>query len=660
MFLPARMKKIRGVVLSDCAEDVLRELSAYGTVHLVNARELLQELGLSDGRGERLQEKCSELLRRITYLVDVLELAGTESAEKLSLVRKQSRQYLDDIESNLGGIESEVSAASEQTELLQEERVSLRRREAGLEALQSLGIQQSWLGRSDFLHTVSGFIDSEDVPELERQLSIRLGAEHVLELSSEAGKRKPMAVAVLPERGEDLEALLGSMRFEAFQAEGASAAEVRERLEEVEGSLEESEKKLAGIRARHGKRLLAYREIAEVEGEMARGFSKLAGSGRVHAFEGWVPEKKLKATLGAIEGAAKGSVCVRVFDPEKDENVPVLLDNPSLVKSFESITKSYGLPMYNEIDPTLFMAFSFPLIFGMMFGDIGHGAIIALAGFFLLKKKKDDPAFGRILMACGMTSILFGFMYGSLFGREDILHAYWLSPFHDVKEGHTLELFGFALFIGVLHMGLGLLINAANRARAGGLGNTLLGSIGRLMLFLTVGLLITKFFGFPIPVFEKAAGTSPSLIGLFGILLPMGLIVFEEVLHEFRHTSSFRSSLGAVGNGMFEALDSIIMFLSNTISYSRILILALIHAMVSEVIFVISNLVHEIAYVGFLLYYLVLIGGTVLLILALEGLVVYIHTLRLHFYEWFTKFYKAGGLEYNPFRINREYTFVKD
>lgn len=666
MLMSARMKRIQVLVLNEYAEDVLRELSAVGKIHMIDVKRVLKEHKLTDGRGERLTDMCSDLKRRLYHLMDILDIPKfSEDIEKVFIRRKTSKQYMDDVENEIIKLEEDVLKSSNTLGQLLEESTSLESKAAKLKSMAELGIKVSWLVDSKFVHTTCGFLNADDLDSLYAVLEKKIKKGYVLASGVQVDGKIPTAISVLNETADDLNYALSSVKYDRFTFNGDdqmpdSVNGIEDRLQSIVAEVKVHEQILRQLKETHQKNILVMGEVVEVEKHIANGLSLMGRTRRVHAIEGWVPEKEVKNVIKKIEDVSEGFMLVKLTDPAPDDNIPVALDNPKLIKPFEAITRTFGLPLYNEIDPTPFLAFSFPLIFGMMFGDVGHGTVIALAGYFMIRKKNMDSSFGKILIACGFTSVFFGFLYGSVFGREDILHPYWISIIHYVKAGHTKELFGFALFIGVLHMGLGIIINAVNKARSNGALNTIFGSLSQLVMFVAIATLITKFFDFPIPFIIELAEYPIPLIVLFGVFFPTLVIVAEETLHEYKLTSSIKAALGAAGNGAFEVMESLIMFLSNIISYSRILILALIHGMISEVIFVIGDLVGEVPFIGLILYYLLVIGGTVVLILALEGLVVYIHTIRLHFYEWFTKFYKGGGLEYVPFKITREYTYVKD
>lgn len=604
---------------------------------------------------------------RISGLMASLGISEDEKG-KFAVEDSSIHEKVDGIEGKLDLLESRVEKLLDSLNKLNDEESRIVLKQATLKSLADLGVDVALLGDSNRVYTVAGLIDRSDLDVLEDTIKDRTKETGMILKEELKGLRNEVPVVVISpsEYRADVITILAGLRFEKFEVATEDYTDdalerIETELERIEDSRTQALSQLKLFEQENKAWLVAMKEDLEIEKTIAHAESLMGKTRRVHVLDGWVPAKHLRDVGKRFADITGGATVIRAFDPEPGEDVPVVLENPSIIKPFESITLNFGLPSYNEIDPTLFLAISFPLIFGMMFGDIGHGAVVALFGHYLWKGRRDVTSIdiGRILFTCGLVSVLFGFLYGSFFGVEDVIHPVWTSPIHQVKEGMAKNLIGIALFVGVLQMSLGIVIDAVNRSYTHGFGDTFTGSLGRILLFFGVVTLITKLFGFPIPVFTLLAVLSSKIIGVVGILLPFTLITAEELMHTISNNPKKSELLAAAGHGLFEAADTTIMFLSNTISYARILILVLIHAMVSEVIYTIGELLKAAPYIGLMIYYLFIIGATVILILGLEGLVVYIHTIRLHFYEWFTKFYRAGGTQYMPLKIERIHTIKK-
>jgi vacuolar-type H+-ATPase subunit I/STV1 len=325
---------------------------------------------------------------------------------------------------------------------------------------------------------------------------------------------------------------------------------------------------------------------------------------------------------------------------EKDlrNTAPTVMKNNFFMRPFETITKLYGVPAYSEIDPTPFLAITFPLLFGLMFGDIGHGIILIISGLigaivFRNKKSRDFLNFCWIILYCGIGSILAGILYGEFFGMHNIelfgtvfLHLKPVTiPILNITLYNPLNnimaVFKFAVLIGVVHINLGWFIQFLNywKQHRKYLGFT--DSLIKIWL-LTGGTFLIFTFGFDIYVWM--APPYPILLPLLpGILLillkPFGKLFRVSYLKE-------ESIGGLIGEGTMESFETLLSIMSNVASYIRLLIIGLVF-------------------------------GNIIVIL-LEGLLVFINAIRLHFYEFFFKFYQGSGVTYIPFYLDDTYSVV--
>ena len=660
------MKKIRAIILNEYLNDVIDIFGKHGSVQIVDINDVLSEWKyVVPNTDTDSLNKYIDLMKRIDYCLESIGIRYMDSQGAIQMFdKKYNRENLTHLEKDFTGIESSIRPIHNKLEKLNEDKNILMAGKSTLETLRGMNIETGWLKESNILYVVSGLIRVEELKVFDESLYNVAGNYYViLSGKKQINNKVPVILITLKDYKDNVNHILDIVKFEKFiltedsHTTGDATENIIFKLKSLEVQEQELKSNVNELAKSYSDILLSMRYIVSIEKNISEILSLLGKSAKVYALEGWVPEKRVSELIRDIEDVSKGHALISLEDPSIKDSVPTALDNPKFVKPFESITKSFGLPRYNEIDPTFFLAFTFPTIFGMMFGDVGEGLVITIAAYIMYKYLgTKDPGFinfGKILFACGIMSTIFGFLYGSIFGIEDLIPAIWKSPLHAVKSGMMKELIGFALFIGVIHMGIGLGINSINRIYEKGI-NSILGSLGKLSLFFGVVTIIVKIFNFPIPVFSILGQYSIISIVMFGIFIPISLIVLEEVLHEIRHKSNTKNILSTLGNALFESVDTTIMFLSNTISYSRILVLVLIHAIISEVIYLISKLLMEIPYIGIFAHYLFIFTGTILLIFGLEGLVVYIQTIRLHYYEWFTKFYSAGGIEYRPFRIGME------
>lgn len=358
----------------------------------------------------------------------------------------------------------------------------------------------------------------------------------------------------------------------------------------------------------------------------------------------WIKEKDLEQVKELLKNESRRIIIEekKVSEMERQVMPPTLFRNNRFFKPFETIIKLYGLPSYYEIDPTPFVAIAFCLMFGIMFGDIGQGLIYFLAGLLLLKMNKM-PAVGQILTRLGGSSILFGFVYGSFFGLEHS-ELPWLPSLIgkplDPKNIPMILVAG--VVFGVVVMTISFMIGIINCLRRGNFENGIFGKNGVAGYVFFMGLILaaaalTGVIGLPIAVPLIAM-----LVSLITMLLkePLSNLVAGErpLIH------------GSVGSylteSIFEGVETILSTLSNAISFIRVGAFALNHAGLFLAFLVMSEMTSNIV-----LKILILILGNIL-ILTLEGLVVFIQGLRLEYYEMFSKYFQGDGVAFEPAKIS--------
>jgi len=374
---------------------------------------------------------------------------------------------------------------------------------------------------------------------------------------------------------------------------------------------------------------------------MQRVYDVCKGRGEVSGMfvlSGWIPADTLAAIKKTVEEEAPMTTVM--IEETKDISysgirIPTLLQNNSFFRAFQDIVSMYSLPSYGEIDPSPIVAISFILFFGFMFGDIGHGLMIFLGAMFMVKRGMMKRSFGQVIKSAAVSSMVFGVLYGSIFGMEDIIPALWLSPMHD-----TNKLLMIAICLGVFMISLGLVLNMIKQYRARDFGRLLFDGQGMagLMLYWTMAALAAIYMtGTKIP--EIAADIMWSGIGVM-----MLLMIFRDVLA--RYLLRQKTEGESVVLNLFEIMHHLMSFVSNTASFVRLAAFALNHVGLSMAVIMLSEMVHSLPG-GIVMKGIILVIGNIVIV-CLEGLIVFIQTLRLEYYEFFGKFYKGGGSEFKP------------
>lgn len=374
---------------------------------------------------------------------------------------------------------------------------------------------------------------------------------------------------------------------------------------------------------------------------MQRVYDVCKGRGEVSGMfvlSGWIPADTFAAIQKTVEEEAPMTTVL--IEETKDISysgirIPTLLQNNPLFRAFQDIVSMYSLPSYGEIDPSPIVAISFILFFGFMFGDIGHGLMIFLGAMFMVKRGIMKRSFGQVIKSAAVSSMVFGLLYGSIFGMEGIIPALWLSPMHD-----TNKLLIIAICLGVFMISLGLVLNMIKQYRARDFGMLLFDGQGMagLMLYWTMAALAAIYMtGTKIP--EVVADIMWAGIGVMMLLMIFRDILARYLLHQKNEGES-------VVLNLFEIMHHLMSFVSNTASFVRLAAFALNHVGLSMAVIMLSEMVHSLPG-GIVMKGIILVIGNIVIV-CLEGLIVFIQTLRLEYYEFFGKFYKGGGSEFRP------------
>lgn len=447
-----------------------------------------------------------------------------------------------------------------------------------------------------------------------------------------------------------IDGLFQSLGFEAVQLPEAAHGTPREAMAVIQKELDREKETLSGFQ----------KEVAQITGgerERARKlYAKLCLLGKAYELRekaamvkngfvlmGHVPQSEESRFLSSMKELPGIEASAKAPEEEPRFSAPVRLKNNWFVKPFEMFVDMYGRPSYTEIDPTPYVAATYILLFGIMFGDLGQGLVVSLLGTFLYKKK--GMVLGGVLSRVGLSSMVFGFLYGSVFGYETLL-----TPFHQVLFGrsHLIEVMDgeYTNFLLLAAVGVGAFVIMASL-----IFNIILGLRQKnweRVLFSNNGLAGLVFYG---SVLFAAAGTmilglnvvTPVYIVLL-IVLPLLVMFLKEPLGKMLHGEKdlFPEGVGAfIGESFFELFESVLSFVTNSMSFLRVGAFILVHAGMMMVVFTLSGMAG-----GLASPIIVVIGN--IFVMAMEGLIVGIQVLRLEFYEIFSRFYDGGGQSFDP------------
>ena len=366
---------------------------------------------------------------------------------------------------------------------------------------------------------------------------------------------------------------------------------------------------------------------------------------------GFVPEKEtagLEKKLHELDPDL--TVEISAHDSDKRFQAPTKLKNNFIVKPFEMFVDMYGTPAYNETDPTSFLAWTYILLFGIMFGDLGQGLVIAGLGLFLDRVKKMN--FGKILERIGLSAAVFGLVYGSVFGLEHLLDPFYINVLGlpgkpvEVMDGETIN----TLLLAAIALGVGLIVMAMIINVFTGLRNR----DWEKALFSNNGVAGMVFYGAVLAGLVSMLTGGPNLFTLpyiLGLLvLPILVIFLKEPLGRLAHGEHFELE-GGIGSfiieGFFELFDVVLSFVTNTLSFMRVGGFIISHAGMMSVVLTLTEMFTGAGSI------VVLILGNIF-VMALEGFIVGIQSLRLEFYELFSRYFDGQGVPYAPVSMDAQ------
>ncbi len=454
------------------------------------------------------------------------------------------------------------------------------------------------------------------------------------------------------ERSSEVDGVFASLFFQKiFRSDvtgtvGELIEGLQNNIEVVRKQIEELDEKAKELCKREEHRMnLYYSKLCFDNAKFE--MQSLAYHNREYFFlAGWVPqknaaafEKQLKNVEATVE-ISEPDETLKVRPPVRVTGFAKLLGR--LVEPYTFYVDMYGTPSYNDLDVTAFVAITYTILFGMMFGDMGQGLVLAIVGALMWKLK--GMALGKILIPCGCSSMVFGFIFGSVFGYEHLLdpvyHALgWSGKPIEVFESVNLVLL-IAIGIGVALVMCAILLNIVGCIKRKCFGEALLSQNGLcgLVLYACGANLASAFMKGPAP-FD--AGLCGILIGVCAVILIVKEPFIEAI--DRHHFEKPESLVDFLLQNIFEFIEYILSYMSNTVSFLRVGAFVLVHAGMMMVVFSLAGANEN---------PVVIVLGNILVI-ALEGLLTGIQALRLEYYEMFSRFYIGDGQKFDPVRVKK-------
>lgn len=448
-------------------------------------------------------------------------------------------------------------------------------------------------------------------------------------------------LAIFPKEVEkEIDRILKSLNWEDVEILGrykGTAKEILENFETEKEALKKEEKEIIEYRDNFLKSnreevetaitsMLISENIEEVKRYMAK-------SNKYFYLSGWVSlrdKDRVEEILSKYEG-----LLTSFRDPiEQGIKPPTKLRNSNFFKPFELLVNMYGVPSYTEKDPTPLFAVTYMLLYGAMFGDLGQGAVFFLAGIFLSKKNKS---FGGLLKRLGFSSAVFGILYGSVFGIEEWIKPLLIRPFENINT--TL---GAAIGVGIVFLIISYALGFINKITNKEYEEAFLGKEG------LAGFLV--FLSFVNLAASKVLNVSivPAKLCTIIIVISLLAMILSKVIMSAITKEKIETEDGYYIGAVFGLLETILSVVSNIISFIRVGAFAINHVGLFIAFKTIGQMIGTTS-----ANIIALIVGNIIII-GLEGLIVFIQSLRLEYYEMFSKYYTGDGYEFVPTTIRLE------
>ncbi|MGB9728532.1 MAG: V-type ATP synthase subunit I [Thermoprotei archaeon] len=642
MIKPVKMKKIYLAVPRRYETEVLEEIGKLGAIQLISERALIGEepenLDLYD-RFLRIDERANLLLTTLYNTKEKFSSSETSQGKEHPQIIEEMKPLkitIEQIKTYVGDYEKKVDELTRKVDLLQRELEDLSMIKDRLLFMQVSDIDINSIGDHKFMFVKAGLINNVLIPKLEEYLK---DFNVIYEVKQVKPKESLIIIAGLNDYKTNVEKALTLLNFNEFKFPEDLPPNPKEALEDLDKRISMKLKELDSLITMVQEMRKELRSRRDYVGFLREAKSSLLRTKNLSIIQGWIPENAISKLESKVSQLTEKVFYLKVENPREDEEIPVELANKGLLKHFELLTTVQGVPSYKEIDPTLIYAILFPIMYGMMFGDVGNGLAILIWGFLFYKARKPFLGIPRralnrlgvIMMIGGISAMIFGILYGSVFLYESAFKPLWIRPTED-----TNTIIAIALEFGVAQIIIALVLNIINNVSRREYKEAVFSGKGLIgLIYYIVGVILA------INLIKSGLQLSAFLYPqnqplTFTALAMLGLVFFSPAIKGSHH------SLGeSLMEGFGEFIEVFLSYITNSISYVRLAAFAIAHG-------VLANFAHILGEsIGFIPS-LIIVNIMVILI---EGFASGIQSIRLIYYEFSTKFFRGGGIRFKPIKL---------
>ncbi|MBD3182274.1 hypothetical protein GF312_08280 [Candidatus Poribacteria bacterium] len=665
MFRPEKMSFVNISVLDDYMTQVLDNLAKLGVMHVVDKKEVPVNLDevMEDIEVEPIRNRLDTLNSKIEDILNILSIpSDTYSISRINpdKIEIDPFQIADRIAEDISEVESEINPIISRRIQLHDEISILEERSHKFASLEAGDISIEDIKNFQFLFFVFGDIPSEHYERLSNSLE---NSRAVLVTGEEmVGRQQILAFSLMTDKGELSNALEAAYFSKTNIPEGYKGS-IEEMLDQIELEIWTYREEMAEIRGRIRSLREKWQEkLQEIHATIIANqividsMEKFGKQDRSYFLSGWVPYSDVSKLQKAIQKISDQGILINATEPVSAEEaqkyiskVPTKLKHPFFLRPFTSLITNFGIPGYSDIDPTPLASLAFLAMFGIMFADVGHGGVLLLAGLFGMfyphPQLRSVRNLASFLACCGLASMIFGFVFGSVFGKEDWIKPLWFSLEH-MNPDAVNRMLMLGVFFGIGMLSLGVFLNIVQSFRRRNYKEALCGRWGIFSLIFywtALFLLLTnrEFTWYRI---------------LIVVLLLSPVLLKEPLASLFRRKKVNRVDIRAeeeegesIIESGFEIYELLMSYLAHTLSYIRMAAFNLSHAGLMMASYALTRELGGDS--SFLLSLPSNIIANAFVIL-LEGLIVAIQCMRLEYYEFFSKFFSGEGIEYKPLKIS--------
>jgi V/A-type H+-transporting ATPase subunit I len=641
MFFPQAMTEVELIVPAKDLLAVTKALSGRGIFQQVDSSYLSPEI--KSPAPSIWQEKATSyagLERRVINIIQALSIEEGNPPKTGfdNLVEGETAgPMVDQIEQEVKKI---TEVASEENKKVEQLRNILNQ----LEPVADIDLDISALRKPNFLYALLGTMPVANMERLQTSLTrvpfvfLPLRQENQNAVVWLVGAKNNADILERAARSAYLNPLSLPDDYQGTPA--AIIKSLHKNIEDAQKNIEAQKTQIVALRKTYQKQLQDMLWEIRASRMLTDAITRYGRLQYTYLVVGWAVAEKVEDLKQRIKQISKETM-IEAYPTKRSGdnlNVPVFLQHAKILAPFQMLVTTYARPRYGEIDPTWLIAITFPILYGAMFGDLGQGLVLALVGWLLSSRKvkalRSMASLGGLITACGLVAAVFGVLYGSIFCFENIIHPVWMRPTDNI-----LTILIIAIGAGLVILSIGFLLGIYNAWRMKEWTKMLLDHNG------IVGLV---FYWSLLGVAGTATGLLPIPTTIFIVLLATSgfVIMFADV---FKHLMEGHRPLieGGLGTyfiqAFFELFEAVITYVSNSLSYVRVGAFAVAHGGLSAAIVGMAG-------TGGIGFWITIVVGNIV-ILVLEGLIVGIQTMRLSYYEFFSKFFTGGGARFEPLSL---------